>query len=657
MKLLKLTLTNFKGIKDFTLDTQGGNVSVFADNALGKTTIFDAFLWLLFDKDSQNKKDFQIKTLDKAGQVIHGLSHEVEGIFEVVGGTVGLKKAYAEKWTKKRGQAKADFTGHTTDYFINGVPSQKKEYDAFIAGIADESIFKLLTSPTYFNEFLHWQKRRETLLEVCGDLSDEDVIASDKKLAKLPAILQGRALEDHRKVIAAKRAEINKELEKIPVRIDEANRSLPDEGDIDKTVASDNVAFLKYELQKKQAELARIEGGGEIAEKRRQLAEVEGEIIRLQNEQREADNKLIDKMNVSLNEAKDRAREKQSRITYLENSMERNETDQGFYTEKVNFLRVKWHETNDKEFTFSQESVCPACGQDLPEEKLTEAREKALAQHNQLKAEALESISESGRVASTKLKLLQDEHQESFIPLLAKLQAELDQANGEILTSNTAINDFKAKTQPFTNDHVQLLDQKYQLEKDITQLQAGSSKAAEGVQKEIADLNTAITSAETVLAGIKQREAGLVRIAELLEQEKSLAAEFERLESELYLCESFIKTKVSLLTDKINSKFKYARFQMFAEQINGGITECCDTLFQGVPYSSGLNNAARINVGLDIINTLADHYKFNAPIFIDNREAVTRLIDTTGQLISLVVSEPDKVLRVENDAIKIKEAV
>ena len=661
MKLLKLTLSNFKGIKDFTLDTQGGNVSVYADNALGKTTIFDAFLWLLFDKDSQNKKDFQIKTLDKAGEVIHGLSHEAEGVFDVgfnaycKGRTVTLKKAYAEKYTKKRGSAKDEFTGHTTGYFINGVPSQKKEFDAFVAGIADESIFKLLTSPTYFNEQLHWQRRREILLEVCGDISDDAVIASDKKLAKLPAILQGRALEDHRKVIAAKRAEINKELEKIPVRIDEANRSLPAESDIDAVTAKDNVDFLKYDHVSRFAELARIEGGGEIAEKRKQLAEVEGEIIGLQNDQRETDNKLIDKMNISLNEAKDRAREAQSKITYQENAIDRNEAEQATLTEKVEFLRCKWHETNDKEFTFSQESVCPACGQDLPEEKLTEVREKALAQHNQLKAEALESISQSGKDASAKIKLLQGDHKVAA-DLLEIFQAEFEQACHDVLTINTAIQDFKTKTQPITKDHTQLLTQKEQIEQAITQLRIGSNEASEGVRKEIADLSVAITGAENALAMIKQREVGLVRIVELKGQEKTLAAEFERLESELYLTEQFIRTKVAMLEDKINSRFKYARFKMFDTQINGGITECCETLFQGVPYSSGLNNAARINVGLDIINTLAEHYNFNAPIFIDNREAVTRVIETTGQLISLIVSEPDKILRVENDTKQIKEA-
>lgn len=143
-----------------------------------------------------------------------------------------------------------------------------------------------------------------------------------------------------------------------------------------------------------------------------------------------------------------------------------------------------------------------------------------------------------------------------------------------------------------------------------------------------------------------------MRVMELEKQERELAAEYERLQHELFLCEEFTKTKVSMLDAKINSKFKLARFRLFEDQINGGIKEVCDTLYKGVPYDGGLNNAARINVGLDIINTLGEHYGFSAPIFVDNAEAVTKLIGTDAQVIRLVVSEADKRLRIETAAIQ-----
>ena len=138
---------------------------------------------------------------------------------------------------------------------------------------------------------------------------------------------------------------------------------------------------------------------------------------------------------------------------------------------------------------------------------------------------------------------------------------------------------------------------------------------------------------------------------ELEKEEKQLSKEYEQLEKGLYLCESFIKAKVSMLDSNINSRFSSVKFRLFTEQINGGIKEDCEVMIPGpnnqlVPYGFA-NNAARINAGLEIINTLSDAFEATLPVFIDNAESVTKLIDSKAQLIRLVVSENDKKLRME----------
>ncbi len=227
IKLNKLSLRDFQG-GTFTLDAGGQDLFIFAANAGGKTRLVSAFTWLLFNKDALGRSDFEIKSLDAQGEAAHGLEHSVEAELEVNGEIETLKKVYKEKWTKKRGNAEREFSGHTVEYFVNGVPLQEKLFNQHIIDIAgDESRFRLLTSPTTFPQ-LHWQKQRALLLEVCGDISDADVIDSNPKLASLPAILGKRSLDDHRKVVTARRPEINKEMERIPIRIDEVHRSLPD---------------------------------------------------------------------------------------------------------------------------------------------------------------------------------------------------------------------------------------------------------------------------------------------------------------------------------------------------------------------------------------------------------------------------------------------
>jgi DNA repair exonuclease SbcCD ATPase subunit len=659
VKLLRLSLNNFKGIKSFTLEPQGEDVNIYGDNAVGKTTIFDAFTWLLFGKDSLNRADFEIKTLGPDGEPEHGLEHTVEAILELEDGSqLALKKVYQEKWTKKRGSATAEFTGHTTDYFIDGVPVQKKEYDARIVEIADENIFRLLTDPRYFNEVLHWQKRRELLLEVCGDISDAEVIASQKNLSALKDILGNRTIEQHRKVIQARKSEINKQLEKIPVRIDEVERGLPDTAGLSKPQLETEAAGLKEAIRSKEQQISRIEEGGEVAEKTKRLREIEAELFKIQNGYQAGQGKKIQEVQKRLYDAKSKRSEITLTIENAEKMLDYNTRTIGDLEEKAAAKRQQWYEANAEQFAYEQDDTCPTCGQKLPAERLQEAREKALADFNLRKAKRLEEITGEGKKLKARISELDKDVQEKQDKLegarksLAAIDREVEAAASELEQINQSLNEYM-------NDpaYQEKLQEKEAVEAAIRELKEGRTQEIIGIRGEIESLREQLRGAESKIANLDRREQGQKRIEELKAQERELAAEYERLEQELYLTEQFIRSKVQLLEEKINSKFQMARFKLFNVLINGGVEECCETLYQGVPYNSALNNAARINVGLDIINTLSEHYGFEAPIWIDNREAVTRLIPVRAQVISLIVSEQDKTLRVEIAEKKVKEAV
>src|SRR5690625_2929964 len=272
IKLLNMRLINFKGIKDLEIDFNGDDTRIYGENGTGKTTVFDAFVWLLFNKDSNNNSNFDIKTLDNDGNVIHRLDHEVEATLLIDGKETTLKKVYKEKWTRHRSAIEETFSGHTTDYYINGVPSKKKEYDEFIKTIVDEDIFQLLTNPSYFNEVLHWTKRRELLLEVAGDITDEDVIASNKDLAKLADLLNNHSVEELKKIIAEKRKEINKKLEEIPTRVDEIHRNLPDIPNLNEAKIKADIEKLSTEIEEKENEIQKIQLGTATNELKRQVS-------------------------------------------------------------------------------------------------------------------------------------------------------------------------------------------------------------------------------------------------------------------------------------------------------------------------------------------------------------------------------------------------
>jgi len=645
MKLLSLKLKNFKGIREFELDTKGGNMAIFGDNAVGKTTIADAFSWLLFGKNSQNKSDFEIKTLDAAGQPIHNLEHTVEGAFDLDGKVLVLKKIYKEVWAKKRGAATAEHTGHTTDYFIDGVPSQKKEYDQMIAGIASEGLFKLLTSPTYFNQSLSWQDRRKILLEVCGDISDADVIASDLGLSPLPDILGARTLDDHKKVVTAKRTEINRELDKIPVRIDEANRSLPDVSGIFPNMMASDLVDARAAESSKRAEISRLENGGEVAEKRKQLSQLQTELIDLQNQQKREKAAKTDGLWADLSQIKRDVEGLKNNIPAKNNKITERTELVKLAEKTAEEMRAEWRKIDAEKFEITQETSCPACGQNLPEDQLAAAKQKALEQFNLSKATRLANIVADGKAFTSRA----DEIKRQITELQAEVDNEEELLKSKVKESiqlQSQINAFDA-IEAITPEMSDLRSRVAALESDITKLNAGSESVIEKAREELADIQQQIRTIEDAQNRARQHKEGQARIIELTKQQKALAAEYERLEEELFLCDKFVRAKVALLTDRINAKFKFARFKLFDQQVNGGIAECCQTTINGIPYEGALNNGAKINAGLDVINTLADHYGFDAPIFVDNSESVTELIPTKGQLIKLVVSAADKTLRIE----------
>ena len=643
LTLRRLTLRNFKGIREFVMDADDAGVSVYGDNATGKTTLFDAFVWLLFDKDSQNRKDFEVKTLDKDGQAAHGLEHEVEGVFSWNGKEITLRKVYSEKWTKQRGSAEKVFTGHTTDYFVDGVPVAKGEYEKRIALIVDEKVFRLLSDPSYFNEQLHWQDRRKLLLEICGDISDKDVIASDSGLSALLDILGQRSLDDHRKVIAAQRTKINKDIEQIPVRISEVQRGLPDVEGLDASGIAGDLSALKADRKAKMEELTRAEQGGGVAEKQSRLSEVRSKILDLEvSFRRKAEDALGEKRG-ALQDAKLAAQAAEREAARLDGEALRHAEEVNRLTGRLEELREQWHQVSSEEFAYAEADVCPTCGQDLPEQMVAEAREKALSAFNLFKSERLERINADGKSAKALRDQAQTENKrcsseaethrkraEAFAKRVAALQAELD----KMLSRRSEV--------ATTPEYTKLTAERDALAQAIERLQDGSKADLDGLRAEIAALDEAVGALERSSAQMTQREAGEKRIAELQAEENKLAVEYERLEKELYLTEEFIRAKVRLLEDRINSRFRYARFKLFDVQVNGGLTECCETLHKGVPYGTNLNRGARINIGLDIINTLTEHYAFAAPIWIDNAEAVTRLIPVDTQVIRLVVCAPDK---------------
>lgn len=637
IKILELSLRNFKGIKDFTLSPEGKNVNVYGDNATGKTTIMDSFLWLLFDKDSQNSSNFNVKTLDENGNVIHGLEHEVKTKLEIDEKVIELQKIYKEKWTKKRGQADSELTGHTTDYFINGVPKKKSEYTEYLGRIIDEETFKILTNPLHFNTNLSWRDRRKIALSICGEVEDKEVVNQDNKLKELENLLVDKSIDDLKAEMAARRRKLNEELKSIPYRIDELSRE-------DIEVDVETLTKEKKELESKLDEVKNYEN----VDYDFRLRTITGTIKVLETKIEELKQDLTKGIRKSLNDAmEDKSKISkdyyQAKAELQENTLKINKLRKTIseLEKETEGLRDKFREVAGLVFDEGS-TICPTCKQNLPHEDIERIRDE----FEDSKKQALEEINQKGKELKQSL-IKYKEQLDGLISIQGPKEDIVENLSIVLGTINIDINELEEKiktvniaTSPEYKEIQEKLSKLHSEKKEVEKLSKEQDNS-----EQILELESQILEINKELAKVNLDKENKKRIQELKDRERELAnmvAETEKIE---FLCDQYIITKANLLEDKLNSKFNLVKFKLFDVQVNGGVNETFVTTVNGVPYED-LNNATKINAGLDIINTLTDYYNFKAPIFIDNRESVNEIVDTNSQIINLRVSK-HKNLRVE----------
>lgn len=650
MKIIDIRLTNFQGIPSMVIDLGGHSAAIYGDNGTGKTTIFNAITWLLFDKPSTGAKNWSPKTRGVNGEK-HNLEHSVVATFvQQDGSRVTLGKTLREVWKKKRGAASAEYTGNTIDYYLDGVPVKEKEYMAAVAGYCGgEEMMKLLTMPDYFPEVMEWKKRRELLLEICGDVTDETVIESTPDLIDLPTYLlkpgtlgQYYTVEEYGKIARARKTDINRQLDTLPDRIDEAARAIP--ADLpDKITLEARLHAAAQATEKCRQRIADIQAaaGGTaraaLATVQAELSEAKANYTRSIQDATAGTYEAMRALDKEVRDAQRRADDLRAEAGVTRRKAER-------MTALRESILAEYREAAARKFDPDTET-CPTCGRRLPEDQIAAMREE----FNQQRAQRLAAINERGKKEANKDMIADLEAK------AAEYDKQAETADGEAQAAQekrTELEKGLVSYPPFetTEEYREItarIEAQRRAAEDADRGQAAEIAAADAALQECLgkehDIRGQIINAE---AAAKQR----ARVEELEAQEKALAEEYENVERGVYLCELFTKARVGLLTERINSKFRSVSFQLFTEQVNGGLAECCEVLVPCdgvmVPYATA-NHAARVNAGLEIVATIAAHFGQEMPVVVDNAESVTHLIDTDGQVIRLVVSEADKALRVE----------
>jgi len=642
IKIDKLKLRNFKGIKELEIDFNGRDTNIYGRNATGKTTIFDAFKWLFFDKDSNDRTKFNVKTLDKDNKPIHYLEHEVEATLIIDGQNTIFRRVLKEKWVKKRGQEKEEYGGTDESfYWIDEVPVKQKEYLEKVNDTIPEIKFKLLTDPLYFNNQMSWKDRRELLINISkSNITDEQILNSNEQFNILKENLQGRNIEEYQKIINEKIKKLENDKECIPIRIDELTKTLITEYNIDYEKIEKEREKYNEELQKIDVEMTDIQARAkENMKKADELVVAKNELNNLKFKlETENSNKNSVEQTKLTNEKL--VLETKIRANQLELEERKQRIKQDEMTKKE--LYKEWDKVNNTKLKFDENLlVCPTCKREYEGEKAEKLKETFTESFNKHKEDEKVRINSEGQAINERL--------EENNTAVVRLQNAIDNINNDLNEVKNRLEELekqKINEEMFdVTSNIEYKEKSIKVEQLQQEVEKLASKDTTELQTKKVEIVEKINNIDKQLNERDIQDKTKARIEELEMQEKEMSQKIQDLEAQQYQIEQFTKVKVELLENTINSKFEFVKFRLFEKQKNGGTKECCDTLVNGVPYTD-VNNAHKILAGLDIINTLIKFYNTSAPIFIDNRESINEIYNIDTQIINLIVTN-DKELRIE----------
>lgn len=645
--LKKLILKNFKKIQDLTVEFTDKNTFICGGNGTGKTTLQDAFLWLLFGKDSTNRADtnFNIKTLGEDGKPILHLVHSVTGVLSINGRDVELQRNYVEKWGS--GVNAGVLQNHATEFYLNGVKLKtKKEYDAEVAAILPEDVFRMITNPLYFPT-MKAQDQKAMLLEMAGNVTNEEVANINPKFQELISLISSRTLEQLAKEIASKKSAIKDELKGIPGRIDSVRDAMPE---------SEDWAVLEKEIADKKEKIKDIDS--QLADKSKQIeaefkakSELQKQIGNKKLAKSQRENEIRQNANKSYHDVLDNISKLEYQVKSKDAEISRKQEDHSRIKANIEALNNDLEVLRGKFYAIDAETlqypegafICPTCKRELEVEDIQAKQQELQDNFNLNKANRLKTVQNEGKEKAAKVEELKKQ--------CSIIQATITQLSNEkeILVHN--INECKGNM-PEEQDTQKIIlsdptwlslsneivDLENQLKAEAKPIDTTELKEAKAILSEAIDeLNKKLGKRDTIERSNKVIE----NLEDRRDKNNEALAEQERLE---FLVQDFQKEKDNKLMERINGMFSLVKFSFISEKLNGNEAITCFCSVDGVPFAD-VNNASKINAGLDIINAICRSVGITAPIFIDNRESVNDLIPTMSQVINLVVSK-DKSLMI-----------
>ena len=644
---------NFKGIRNLHVSF-GENLTVISGrNAAGKTSIADAIMWVLFDVGYDGNK-LEPKTFDKNHEIIKEIPHEAELTLLVDGDQIVLKRSLSDAW-------KGDKCTNTYKYYVDGDVTTAGDFKKVVESICPDSVFRLISSATNFC-ILPWQKQRELLESLAEKYTTQDITQGDERFDFVVEELKKKSIADLIHHIKYKRKEVQKQLDSVPVRLAELNKSMPEAQDWD--ALSAEKTKLKYKLVELANKMQAIRIGGadkvrydgilkkiEFAEKRKR--NMEQGAMNLATEQATKHQSDVITANIAVKKA-------QSLVDDLKATM-RGYTESEIHAKdkkeecerKVVDINNRLDELSKSRWSWNAEDgICPHCGQPLPAEDVERIKKESKDRFNERKSNASKKIQDE-------FNGIQKEYTDAK-NILEKLDNDRMVTTNQLVKANKTLKEAEFKKlevdaeKPKTYEQILAEKEEYQqVVKEISDLQAEldepsassdeNAKMLVELEKEREPIGIRYNEVLELLATKETYD----RISELIEKAKqdkeSYQNQLDELDEQLDLANEYNKKSCQLLEENVNGHFSYVKWSMFTQDLDGNMKPYCECYHDGVPYSR-LNGAAKVNAGIDIANTFSRFYQVSAPMVLDECESVNDPIYSGDQQqIRLKVTTDDKL--------------
>lgn len=655
----KLRLLNFCGIRNAEYEFGDELTIIKGKNGLGKSTITNAILYTLFGKDI-NGNSLDIKTFDKDHNIIREIPHEVELTVRVhcIGEegasnqVIILKRKLTDSWD-------VDKCTNTYKYFVNGDICTANDYCNVVDSICPYDAFRLCSSSRHF-VCLSWQEQRNKLQALVGNISTDDITQGDEKFDFVVEALRKQDIDKYVHHLKYSRKEVQNQLDSVPIRLEELNKSLP------KAQDWEALATEKAQLNEKLVELANkiqeIRTGGadkvrldairkkiDFAEKRKR--NMEQSAMNLATEQATKHQSDVITANIAATKAQSLVDDLKATMRgYTESEIhakdkkeecERNVVDINNRLDELSQSRWSWN---------AEDGICPHCGQPLPAEDVERIKKESKDRFNEHKSNASKKIQEE-------FNGIQQEYTDAK-NILEKLDNDRMVTTNQLVKANKTLKEAEFKKRevdaekPKTYEQILAEKEEYQqVVKELADLQAELDKPSETeetskmlteLEKEREPIGIRYNEVLELLGKKEAFDRITARIAEINEDKLTYRAQLDELDKQLDVVREYNQKADQLLEDRVNEHFRFVKWSMFKTNLKGEREATCECYHDGVPYRR-LNTAAKVNAGIDIAYTFAKYNEIEVPMLLDECESVNHPICRGGQQIRMVVTTDDEL--------------